>query len=309
MYNEQHVFVFALSTFDQVRKDYHESVRAELANARKAIIKKHGRGPGKKAALAELAAGKEKFEQEALNRLMLEGTSQRMDDLPDVVKDAALSIDYAINDLGVQPNNVHLFALPEDREKITKLILDDDHGMDREPMRQKPDEHIQMRWKPNVKARYSFLYDFCLSEDDKQHIRDFEKISLHLPEIEVWETEFKKVCALAEDRSKKILFMQFFAGHGMTFNGEQVLLGNEYDDKTEWYKFLRVEQFVRTMAPYNSNIYFLTTFACCREKYLKKNNENRDEAQHRGISKAWMENNQREKNLELIREKKAAEDS
>jgi len=38
-----------------------------------------------------------------------------MDDLPDVVKDAALAIDYAINELGVQPNNVHLFALPGDR--------------------------------------------------------------------------------------------------------------------------------------------------------------------------------------------------
>jgi len=94
--------------------------------------------------------------------------------------------------------------------------------------------------------------------------------------------------------------MQFFAGHGMTFNGEQVLLGNEYDDKTEWYKFLRVEQFVRTMAPYNHNIYFLTTFACCREKYLKKNNDNPDEAQHRGMSLEDMEVNKREMNLKLL---------
>jgi len=37
-------------------------MKTELANARKAIIKKHKKGPAKKAALAELDAGKKKFE-------------------------------------------------------------------------------------------------------------------------------------------------------------------------------------------------------------------------------------------------------
>lgn len=62
--------------------------------------------------------------------------------------------------------------------------------------------------------------------------------------------------------------MQFFAGHGMTLHGEQVLLANEFDEKYEWYKFLEVERTVRAYANNNSNIYFFTTFACCREKFL-----------------------------------------
>ena len=74
MYDEIHVFVFALSKFDQVRKDYHESVRSDFANERKKIMKKHKRGPGRKAALDELEAGKGAFEQKSLEKFMLEGT-------------------------------------------------------------------------------------------------------------------------------------------------------------------------------------------------------------------------------------------
>jgi hypothetical protein len=95
----------------------------------------------------------------------------------------------------------------------------------------------------------------------------------------------------ADGSTKKVLMIQFFAGHGMTYNGMQVLLGNEFDEKNEWYKFLRVEESVRNAAKFNSNIYFLTVFACCREKFMMKNNENRDEAQHRGLSIKTIEEN------------------
>jgi len=77
----------------------------------------------------------------------------------------------------------------------------------------------------------------------------------------------------------------------MTVNGEQVLLANEYDEKNEWYKFLTVEKNVRVAANFAPNIYFFTTFACCREKFMMKNNENRDEPQHRGISIKSIEEN------------------
>lgn len=100
--------------------------------------------------------------------------------------------------------------------------------------------------------------------------------------------------------------MQFFAGHGMTYNGEQVLLGNDYDEKNEWYKFLKVEQSVRTAANFNSNIYFFTVFACCREKFMMKNNENRDEAQHRGISMKTIEENKQSSVQTLVDEKEQA---
>jgi len=45
--------------------------------------------------------------------------------------------------------------------------------MDTAAMLQKPDEHVQMRWKPNVKARYSFLYNHCLDAKEKESISNF----------------------------------------------------------------------------------------------------------------------------------------
>ena len=49
-----------------------------------------------------------------------------MTDLPAVVEDAAQAIDYTLNVLGCQPNNLHLFALPDDLTKIKALIVDED---------------------------------------------------------------------------------------------------------------------------------------------------------------------------------------
>ena len=96
---------------------------------------------------------------------MEQGTEQRMADLPAVVNDAASAIDYSLNILGVMPNNLHLFAMPEDRETIQDLLIDDDAGMDVEEMKRNPDEHVQMRWRTGVKAKYDFMYDYCLTDE------------------------------------------------------------------------------------------------------------------------------------------------
>jgi hypothetical protein len=45
-----------------------------------------------------------------------------MGDLPAVVNDAAQAIDYSLNQLGCLPNNLHLFALPADREVIMNMV-------------------------------------------------------------------------------------------------------------------------------------------------------------------------------------------
>lgn len=154
-----------------------------------------------------------------------------------------------------------------------------------------------MRWKTTVKARYDFMFENCLTDEQRNQVHQDSQVSFHEPTVAEWEKTFKQVLDKSSKSFKpdgtqnKTLFCQFFAGHGMTFNGEQVLLGNEFDDKNEWYKFLKVEQSVRTAANFNSNVYFFTVFACCREKYMMKNNENRDEVQHRGISSAAMEEN------------------
>jgi len=54
------------------------------------------------------------FESDTLNRLMLTGTDQRMANLDAVINDAAVAIDYALDYLGCIPQNIHLFAMPED---------------------------------------------------------------------------------------------------------------------------------------------------------------------------------------------------
>ncbi len=89
-----------------------------------------------------------------------------MNDLADVVNDAAQAIDYSFNQLGCLPNNLHLFALPEDREVIMNMVSQvDDVDMDQDEIRKKPDDHVQMRWRTSTKAKYDFLYMNCLSDD------------------------------------------------------------------------------------------------------------------------------------------------
>ena len=102
---------------------------------------------------------------------------------------------------------------------------------------------------------------------------------MHEPTLAEWENLFKKVCKNAmANPEKKILFLQFYSGHGMTYSGEQVLLSNEFDDKNEWYKMINVEWMVRNSAEFCSNVYFLSIFACDRVKHMKINNDNRNEA-------------------------------
>jgi hypothetical protein len=147
-----------------------------------------------------------------------------------------------------------------------------------------------MRWKAHVKAKYDFLYQWCLTDAEKKQVEGFSEISVHEPTVTEWESFFKQVCVKAmKNPDKRILFLQFYSGHGMTFAGEQVLLSNEFDEKNEWYKMINVESLVRNSAEFCPNVYFLPVFICDRLKHMKINNENRNEAQHRGISMAKME--------------------
>lgn len=118
--------MFALSKFDNVRYDYFEAVRVSVAAERQKIASSVPRGPKRKAALEAFEQTKMQFESDKLNELMQIGTDQRMSDLNAVVNDAAQAIDYALNYLGCVPANVHLFALPEDQQKIKDLIIDED---------------------------------------------------------------------------------------------------------------------------------------------------------------------------------------
>lgn len=125
---------------------------------------------------------------------MQEGTAQRMNDLPAVVNDAAQAIDYCLNVLGCLPNNLHLFSLPEDREIIkAKIATGDDADMDQEEIRKKPDDHVQMRWRTTTKAKYDFMYQNCLSEEQRQMVAGSNEICHHEPTVEEWEKQFRLV--------------------------------------------------------------------------------------------------------------------
>ena len=49
------------------------------------------------------------------------------------------------------------------------------------------------------------------------------------------------------------------------------MLSNEFDQQTEYYKFLPVENRTRGIAKDYKNCYIMTAFACCRESYDSKN--------------------------------------
>lgn len=38
-------------------------------------------------------------------------------------------------------------------------------------MKRKPDDHVQMRWRTNVKARYDFMFDNCLTEAERAEVK------------------------------------------------------------------------------------------------------------------------------------------
>jgi len=97
--------------------------------------------------------------------------------------------------------------------------------MDQQAIKEKPDNFVQMRWRPNVKAKYDFMFDKCLSEEQRKLVNANNQIIYHEATVGEWDKQFKAVIEQAQQKKKdgslkKILFMQFFAGHGMSVNGE-----------------------------------------------------------------------------------------
>ena len=74
---------------------------------------------------------------------------------------------------------------------------------------------------------------------------------------------------IQEDPETNYLILYVIAGHGMNVKGQQVLLLNEFDKKTNWYKMLMVETKIRTLAKICPNSYQVAFFGCCREVYDK----------------------------------------
>ena len=63
---------------------------------------------------------------------------------------------------------------------------------------------------------------------------------------------------------KKYLLVCLWAGHGMVKSGKQVLLTNELDKRSKFYKMIQAESMMRAIASLYDNVYIVSLFACCR---------------------------------------------
>lgn len=61
----------------------------------------------------------------------------------------------------------------------------------------------------------------------------------------------------------------------MIKNGCQVVLTNNFNEKTKFYEFINVEQIIRLESKNLLNVYFIALFACCREFFKKERKEGR----------------------------------
>ena len=59
------------------------------------------------------------------------------------------------------------------------------------------------------------------------------------------------------------------AGHGILKDGMQYVALNEFDSSKGFYKIINIEGFIRSASEvYNTNAYFISFFACCRQIYM-----------------------------------------
>ena len=73
-----------------------------------------------------------------------------------------------------------------------------------------------------------------------------------------------------ETPARNFVIICLFAGHGILMDGFQVLLVNEYNSATMYYKMFTAEKIIRHYASKYSNSYWISIFACCRQLYSAK---------------------------------------
>ena len=74
---------------------------------------------------------------------------------------------------------------------------------------------------------------------------------------------------LKNNPDRNFLIIYIMAGHGMQCVGKQVLLLNQFDRSSGFYKKWGAEGDIRSIAQMFPNSYQLAFFACCREVWIK----------------------------------------
>ena len=93
----------------------------------------------------------------------------------------------------------------------------------------------------------------------------------------------------------RLLCFAFFSCHGMLFQSTQHVVLNEFDPKKNFYKLYGAESQIRYLSDLYKNCYFISIFACCREKWLPEQHNNcigarsKDEAEQKFIQIAQEE--------------------
>ena len=70
-------------------------------------------------------------------------------------------------------------------------------------------------------------------------------------------------------KGKKVVLFTLVAGHGMIVDNEQVVLCNKITDK-RFYQIFPIQSLICSIAAEMDNLYSITAFACCRQKFIAK---------------------------------------
>ena len=68
----------------------------------------------------------------------------------------------------------------------------------------------------------------------------------------------------------KFLIVYIFSGYCLQVDGQLVILLNQFDKATRYYKFIGVEKKMRTIAEMYANTYQVAFFTTCKQNYIEK---------------------------------------
>ena len=79
---------------------------------------------------------------------------------------------------------------------------------------------------------------------------------------------------ISSAKKLRLLCFAFFSCHGMLFESTQHVVLNEFDPKKKFYKLYAAQEQIRFLSNRYKNCYFISVFACCREKWLPDKHTN-----------------------------------
>ena len=114
---------------------------------------------------------------------------------------------------------------------------------------------------------------------------------------------------LEKSPKENIVIVYVLSGHGMIHDGRQVLLLNEFDKESKFYKFWPVEQHIRHIAKRHKNSYQIAFNSSCRQVFNKELGDcfdKNDKSHGRNLNESEQKD-QAEEDEELLQKKDSSE--